>query len=330
LGKSIPLQRNRGMIKVGVVGVGAMGQNHVRLYSQMKCKLVGVADANLGSARQIGRMYDIPYYADYREILGKVDAVSIAVPTTLHHSIAMDFLESGVHCLVEKPISFSLEEAGEMIRAADKKQATLAIGHIEHFNPAVIRLKQIVDEGTLGKLLIISTRRVGPSVPRIRDVGIVIDSATHDIGVIRCLLGKNATSVFSRVGCLKHTKEDHAVIVLDFGGTIASIEVNWLTPKKIRTLIATGSDGIACLDYIEQELFIINSHGNTKIEVPKAEPLKLELEAFLKSVTEGSKPAVDGREGREILKLALEGDHNNYYILPAFKDGQNVAVGTGR
>jgi UDP-N-acetylglucosamine 3-dehydrogenase len=314
--------------KVGVVGVGSMGQNHVRLYSQMKCELVGVADNNIDSARQIGRMYEIPYYPDYRELLGKVDAVSIAVPTTLHHSVAMDFLESGVHCLVEKPISFSLEEADDLIRAAENNQVTLAIGHIEHFNPAVIKLKQKVDEGALGKLLIISTRRVGPYVPRIRDVGIVIDSATHDIGVIRYLLGKNAISVFSRVGSLKHSKEDHAIIVLDFGGTTACVEVNWLTPKKVRTLIATGSEGSAYLNYIEQELIISNSHGENKVDVPKTEPLKLELEAFLKNVAEGSKPEVDGRAGREILQLASEGNHNNFYNFMVTKDSHSLGVAT--
>ena len=193
-----------------------MGHNHARLYSQLNCELVGVADIDPARAKEIGEKYNTPYYSDYHELLSKVEAVSIAVPTTLHHTVAMDFLKAGVHCLVEKPIAFSLDEAEEMIEAAEQNHVNLAIGHIERFNPAVVRLKQIIDEGTLGKLLIISTRRVGPSVPRIRDVGVVIDSATHDIGVIKYLLGKEPASVFSRVGNLKHPKEDHAVIVLDF------------------------------------------------------------------------------------------------------------------
>lgn len=294
------------MLKVGVVGLGAMGSNHARVYSQLNCQLVGLADADSTRAKEIGEKYNIPCYSDYHELLSKVEAVSIAVPTTLHNAVAMDFLKSGVHCLVEKPIAYSLDEAGEMINAAENSHVNLAVGHIERFNPAVVKLKQIVDGGILGKLLIISTRRVGPSVPRIRDVGIVIDSATHDIGVIRYLLGKEPVSVFSKIGSLQHIKEDHAVIVLDFNGTTACIEVNWFTPHKVRTLVATGSEGIAYLDYIEQEVTVVNSHGTKIANIPKAEPLRLELEDFLNSISIRNKPAVDGIEGYAILKIALD------------------------
>jgi UDP-N-acetylglucosamine 3-dehydrogenase len=304
------------LIKVGVVGLGAMGQHHARLYSQLNCHLVGVADANPVRAKEIGEKYNTLYYSDYHELLTKVEAVSIAVPTTLHHAIAMDFLKVGVHCLVEKPIAFSIKEAGEMIETAEKSHASLAIGHIERFNPAVLKLKQIVDRGILGKLLIISTRRVGPFVPRIRDVGVVIDSATHDIGVVMHLIGKEPVGVFSRVGSLKHPKEDYAIIVLDFAGTTACIEVNWFTPHKVRTLVATGSEGIAYLDYIEQEVTVHNSHGIDTLDVQKAEPLKLEIEDFLRSISEGKKPSVDGIEGKAILNLALESSHNNFYASP--------------
>jgi len=171
------------MLKVGVVGLGAMGQHHARLYSQLSCSLVGVADANPERAKGIGEKYSTQYHTDYHSLLSEVEAVSIAVPTTLHHTVAMDFLKEGVHCLVEKPIAFDLHEADEMIEAAERNQVNLAVGHIERFNPAVVKLKQIVDEGIPSKLLIVSTRRVRPFVPRIRDVSIVIDSATHDIGV---------------------------------------------------------------------------------------------------------------------------------------------------
>lgn len=328
------------MLKVGVIGLGVMGQNHVRLYSEFqnsqpfiglrngnvgcevegrdayRIELVGVADANFERAKEIGEKYHTAYYGDYHDLLSIVDAVSIAVPTTLHHSVAMDFLEAGVHCLVEKPIAFSVEEAGDMIRAAEKNNVKLAVGHIERFNPAVVKLKELIDAGILGQLLIISTRRVGPSVPRIRDVGVVIDSATHDIGVVKYLIGKEPVSVFSRVGSLKHPKEDHAVIVLDFEGTTACCEVNWFTPHKVRTLTATGSEGIAYLDYIEQTLVVHNTHEKLDTNVIKSEPLKAELENFLKSVITGAEPAVSGREGQAILKIALESNHNNFYTSP--------------
>jgi len=300
------------MIKVGVVGLGEMGKNHARLYSQMNCELVGVADANPERAREIGERVKTRYYSDYHDLLNKVEAVSIAVPTTLHHNVAMDFLNEGIHCLVEKPISFSLFESKAMIETAKQNKAKLAIGHIERFNPAVVKLREIVDKGTLGELLIISTRRVGPFVPRIRDVGIVIDSATHDIGVIRYLIDKEPISIFSRVGSLKHVKEDHAIVVLDFEGVTACIEVNWFTPHKVRTLVVTGSEGMAYMDYIEQKLVVHNSRIEEIEDVQKAEPLKLELEDFLSSVVYGHDPSVDGEDGQAILKIALESCKNNY------------------
>lgn len=299
------------MLKVGVIGLGEMGKNHARLYSQLNCQLVGVADVDKNRATETGEKYHTPYYFDYHELLSKVEAVSIAVPTILHHTVTMDFLKKGIHCLVEKPIAFNLKEAEEMIETAQYNRVNLAIGHIERFNPAVVRLKQRVDEGILGQLLVISTRRVGPSVPRIRDVSVVVDSATHDIGVIRYMMNKEPIMVFSRVGMFKQAKADHAIIVLDFAGTIACMEVNWFSPHKVRTLVATGSEGIAYLDYIEQTLSICNSDGAKFENIQKAEPLKLEIEEFLNSVEHGNKPVVDGREGLDILKIALDADCNS-------------------
>lgn len=297
------------MIRVGVVGLGAMGQHHARVYSHLGC-LVGVADADTARAREIGEKYRVPYYTDYRELLGHVDAVSIAVPTTLHRQVATDFLGHGVHCLVEKPIASSLAEAKEMILVAEESHVKLMVGHIERFNPAVTALKQVVDAGTIGQLLIISTRRVGPSVPRIRDAGVIIDTATHDIDVVRYLIGKEPlempAGVFSRFGCFRHLKEDYAIIVLDFGDATAAIEVNWFTPHKVRTLVATGSEGIAYLDYIDQTLLLRNSKGAEEIAVQKVEPLKLELEHFLRCVENNEKPLVDGIEGLKVLDIALK------------------------
>lgn len=326
------------MIKVGVIGVGSMGQNHARLYAELGCEFVGVSDTNPENGKVIAEKYRTKYYPDYHDLLDKVDAVSIAVPTTLHHSVVMDCLEAGVHCLVEKPIAFTIEESADMIAAADKRRLKLAVGHIERFNPAVIKLKEVIDRGILGQVLIISTRRVGPYVPRIRDVGVVVDSATHDIGVVRYLIGKEPAAVFSRTGRLVHTREDHAVIVLDFDGATACLEVNWFTPHKVRTLTVTGSQGIAYLDYIQQSLVVHNTHPpyndvssplaynstlspqpstlNPDLCPHKVEPLRTEIEDFLSSIIDNREPAVSGREGRAILKIALESNHSNYCVSP--------------
>ena len=206
---------------------------------------------------------------------------------------------------MEKPIASTLEEAQDMIRVAEENHVKLAVGHIERFNPAVQKLKEVIDEGLLGKLMIISTRRVGPFVPRIRDVGIIIDTATHDIDVARYLAGGEPVNVFSKSGRFRHPKEDHAIVVLDFGNTVASIEVNWFTPHKVRSLVATGSEGIAYLDYIEQELTVHNSQSTQKFNIQKGEPLKLELSHFLNCIENDEKPLVDGSEGLKVLEIAL-------------------------
>jgi UDP-N-acetylglucosamine 3-dehydrogenase len=313
------------MLKMGVIGLGAMGQHHVRLYSQFQnsvssalnsslttqVELVGVADANLKTAEEMGKKYNISYFTDYHDLLNNVDAVSIAVPTSLHYVVAMDCLKAGIHCLVEKPIAARLDQSHEMVQTAAKNKVNLAIGHIERFNPAVLKLKQIIDSGSLGQILILSTRRVGPAVPRIRDVGVIIDSATHDIGVVKYLAGRNPICVYSKVGSLKHPKEDHAIIVLDFDTPTACIEVNWFTPHKVRTLVATGSEGIAYLDYIEQKVTIHNSKVIEVTDIQKAEPLKLELQDFVNSIIDHKAPSVDGQEGLEVLQIALEASSND-------------------
>ncbi len=305
------------MIKVGVVGLGAMGLHHARLYSQMGCELVGVADVDQERAREISEKFGTRYFSDYHDLLNRVDAVSIVVPTTSHYPVAMDFLKEGVHCLVEKPLAFDIDEAGEVVRTAKEKHVNLAVGHIEQFNPVVLKLKEIIDEGILGQLLIISTRRVGPFVPRVRDVGIVIDTATHDIGVVNYLIGREPTSVFSRVGSLRNSKDDHAIVILNFGRTTACIEVNWFTPHKVRTLVATGSEGIAYLDYVEQTITLHNSKETEVIDIRKAEPLRLELEDFLASIKEGRAPSVDGEDGMAILKIAIQASASNHAKIPS-------------
>lgn len=299
------------MLRVGVVGLGAMGQHHARLYSELPgCRLVGVADADPARALEIAGKYQTTPCTNYADLVGRVDAVSIVVPTTLHRQVSLEFMKHGVHCLVEKPIASTVEQAEEMVQTASENKVKLLVGHIERFNPAVQRLKQIIDSGMLGEVMMISTRRVGPFVPRIRDVGIIIDSASHDIDVARYLLGKEPVddplAVFSRFGSFKHLKEDHAIIVLDFGDATANIEVNWFTPHKVRTLVATGSEAIAYLDYIDQTITVRNSHETEIEDIVKGEPLKLELEHFIRCVKGLETPLVAGEEGLKVLKIALQ------------------------
>jgi UDP-N-acetylglucosamine 3-dehydrogenase len=294
-------------MKVGVVGVGNMGQNHARIYSGLKdCDLVGVADADVVRVEQVAGAYRTKAFIDYKDLMREgVEAVSIAVPTSMHFKVASFFLNEGVDCLVEKPITPSLEEGKALVEIARKNGRKLMVGHIERFNPAVQKLKSIIDEDLLGKVLIISTRRVGPYSPRVNDVGIIVDLATHDIDVSRYLTGKEPISIYSKHGTIKHSMEDHAIILLDFGDSAACIEVNWFTPHKVRTAVITGTGGIAYMDYIEQSLTVYNSEWKMEPKVEKEEPLKKELAHFVDCVAHNKEPLVNGEEGLKTLEVAL-------------------------
>ena len=262
-------------MRVGVIGTGDMGRNHPRIYNELGVELVGVADTDLEKAQKIAAQYGTTAYSDYNELLNQgLDAVSIAVPTIWHKQVALAAIQKGVNLLIEKPIADSIQSAQEIITAAEDSGVKLMIGHIERFNPAVRKLKQIIDDGILGKLVLISARRVGPFVPRISDVGIIVDVATHDIDVIRYLIGSECTSVFARSTRYKNMKGDAAIILIGFGDISASIEVNWYTPYKVRSLTVTGTEGIAYLDYLKQEVEIHKAEGNVTLKIEKEEPEK--------------------------------------------------------
>lgn len=297
------------MINVAVVGVGSMGTFHARNYSEMEgVKLVGVVDTNYEIAQEVANKYNTKAFSNYIDLLKEetLDAVSIAVPTTLHKTVAIDFCNQKVNCLVEKPIASNIEDAKQIIEAAEKNNVKLAVGHIENFNPVVRKVKEIIDKETLGKILLISTKRVGPFAARIFDVGIVVDSATHDIGVIRYLAEKEPVHIFSRVGNIINKNGDHAIIVLDFQDFFASIEVNWFNPVRLRTLTITGTKAILVMDYITQQIELYDSEWKTISQLEKKEPLKLELDHFLDCIQNNKQPLVDGYEGLKILEIALK------------------------
>lgn len=294
-------------LRVGIIGVGMMGQHHARVFSEMEgCELIGIADKDLSRAHEVAERYGVPVVGSAEEMIAlRPDAVSVAVPTSLHKEVAMGFLERGIGCLVEKPIAPTIGDAEEMIAAARGSGATLMIGHIERFNPAVLKLKELIQSGELGKVLILSAKRVGPIVPRIKDVGIIIDLATHDIDATRFLAGREPISVCASYGRYKREVEDYAVILLDYGETIAILEANRFTPQKIRTLTATCTDVMAQLNYIDQTLELYSQTSKCEVKVEKREPLRVELEHFLECVRSGERPLVDGTDGLMNLKVAL-------------------------
>lgn len=298
------------MLRVGVIGVGQMGQHHARNYNEMNdVELVGIADSNQTRLIEIADRFDVEAYVNYKDLLEDgLDAVSVVVPTSMHRDVALEVIESKTHLLVEKPLANSLENAKEIYEAVKNTSLKLLVGHIERFNPAVSRLKELIDNGVLGDLLLISARRVGPFVPRIMDVGIIADSASHDIDVIRYLIGTEPKQVFSLWRGLKNKKGDHALIVLDFGDTLASVEVNWFSPNKVRNLTVTGTKGTAELDYRDQVVVVYNLDSKIIPKIEKAEPLRLELEHFVDCIVSDKEPLVNAYEGFKVLEIAMEAE----------------------
>lgn len=295
-------------MRVAVIGGGAMGQHHIRIYSEMRdVELVGICDTDRNRAVSLAKSYNTTPYYDHKELLKQeLDAVSVVVPTTFHSNVALDIISSGTHLLVEKPIADTLESADTMISAAHDAKVKLMVGHIERFNPAVSKLKEIVDSGMLGKIVSISSRRVGPFNPRIRDVGIIMDLGVHDIDVISYLYGRKINEVYTIAGQNIHSFEDHASILLRCDTNLSGmVETNWLTPHKIRNLTAIGLKGVAYLDYIKQTVELHDEAWVRTAKVEPKEPLKNELEHFIKAVRNNTDVISNGETSRHALEVAM-------------------------
>ncbi|MDK2826179.1 MAG: UDP-N-acetylglucosamine 3-dehydrogenase [Methanolobus sp.] len=296
------------MLRVGVIGAGAMGKNHIRIYSEMPgVELAGISDIDKDLVESLAQQYNTNAFTDYREMLASgIDAVSIVVPTKMHRQVAIDAIEAGAHVLVEKPIADTVENADAIIDAAKKKGRLVMVGHIERFNPAVIKLKEIIESGLLGKIVSISTRRVGPYNPRIRDVGVILDIGVHDIDVISYLYGSDINQVYAVAGADIHSFEDHATIHMRLDHSFSGlVEVNWLTPHKVRKLTAVGVGGVAYLDYIDQTVELHDSGWIRKAKIEQKEPLRNELEYFIDCINNGKQPNPSGTDGKHALKVSL-------------------------
>jgi UDP-N-acetylglucosamine 3-dehydrogenase len=295
-------------LRAAVLGVGAMGAHHARLYAAMDdVDLVAIADQGDG-LDALARRYGCAGYRDHAALLARErpDVVSVAVPTSAHLDVALAALAAGCHVLVEKPIAATSAQGEELARAAESSGLVLAVGHIERFNPAVRRLRDLIEAGILGRITSCVARRVGVMPPRVRDADIVIDLAVHDVDVLDYLLGCYPDRVRATGGrAWLSDRTDHAEILLDYAGVGCFIQVNWLTPVKIRTLAVTGESGYCELNYVTQELLVyrapdqspvgtfeefVRRYGETEaaiVPVERSEPLRLEVEGFLGAVGGG-------------------------------------------
>lgn len=305
-------------VRVGVIGVGVMGERHCRVYSNMRqVNLVGIVDQDRSRGQAVAATYETRYFENYRHLLQEVDAVSIAAPTSAHFDLAMAALEYGVHVLVEKPITATLEQAKQLVAQAGTTTNRLQVGHIERFNPAYIELTNVT-EGL--NLVAVNIRRLSPFDTSNTDVDVIRDLMVHDLDLVTDLVANSSLGGFDAWGRTLTTKAiDHAVATLSFkDGPIATLFASRITEQKVRLVEVIADGAYIEADLLSKSLLI---HRRTfhqffdadkyrqesvieRIHVPMAEPLMLELEHFVQSIRTGDPPRVSGQDGLYTLQLA--------------------------
>ncbi|MFC6905573.1 Gfo/Idh/MocA family oxidoreductase [Halalkalicoccus tibetensis] len=305
-------------VRVGVIGVGSMGQNHVRVFRELpETELVGIYDADREQAASVADAFGVDVL-DLDDLLDAVDAVSIAVPTQYHYDTARECIDAGVGVLIEKPIVEDLDNGRQLIEFADQRDVTLQVGHIERFNPAVMTLMELLDDLDI---IAIEAKRLGPPLDReIADTA-VMDLMIHDIDIMLSIFGEEAEDVHAA----GTRGSDYATATIQTpSGRIGQLTASRVTQQKVRELTITAEKCRVIVDYIDQSIEITRQslpeyakqdgfryrHENIveQVLVERREPLKNELSAFAEAVRTGSEPVVTGEDGLRALSLAREID----------------------
>lgn len=311
-------------LRAAVIGLGSMGANHARVLAGMDgVELVAVADSDAARLAKAAGGRQLETFPDAATLLRAVepDMVSVVVPTRLHEDVALQCAAAGVHLLVEKPIAATIDAAARIAAAANAAGVVLSVGHIERFNPAVTELKRRLQENQGGRVLQVSARRVGPFPHRIRDVGVIHDLVRHDIDIMRFLLDDEVERVYAQSESHIATgNEDMFAGIARFReGAMGLFDINWLTPKKERTLTVLCEKGMFVADYAAQSLTFYENYAAaarentyasvtegpvTHYAIPNREPLRVELEAFRDAVAAGGPPPVSAYDGIAALAVA--------------------------
>jgi len=311
-------------IKVGVIGVGSLGQHHARVFAELTgVRLVGVADVDRARAVTIAGRHGCRAVTDYRELLPDVEAVSVVTPTLLHHVIARACLEAGRHVLVEKPLAATVEEARDLVAAASDRDVTLQVGHIERFNAAFRATRGAIKEPTL-----IECRRWAPFTSRGADVDVVLDLMVHDLDLVLGLISAPVQEIqASGVSILSPTTDVAQARVVFQNGCVATFSANRVAQSKVREVRILQPEGYVVIDLAQQTARVgrrtMGTSGRYEVLTEQVrgdgrEPLKLELEAFVDAVRNGAQPLVSGREGAAALELAYAiinaiGTHSHHH-----------------
>ena len=310
------------IVKVGVIGLGYMGSAHARVYSQLEeCELVSICEIDPGK-KHLAETYRCKFFTDSKEFLREeMDAVSICTPTFTHRKIAVEALENDNHILVEKPFAIDVKSGGEIVKKARETGRLVAVGYVERFNPAVSKLKEVVDFSQIYSTV---SLRFGPVPPRIKDIGVLLDLGSHEIDILNHLTNAQPEVLYAHVSYNSNNNlEDYAYISLKYDQLHGHIETSWLPSYKMRLLTLYGNERFHNLNYAQQVLKSYRAPPRIKIEsgnwqdilwmtrnveedipIPLVEPLKLELQHFIASVkkSEVSDPMCNGEEAIKVLK----------------------------
>lgn len=322
----VPAGPPLGPLRVAVVGAGNMGANHARVYSALKgVELVGVVDADLGRAQEIAGRYGGWACSSIGALGGLVDAVSVAVPSSMHCAIGLELLELGIDVLMEKPIASTPADGRLLVETAERLGRVLLVGHIERFNPAVEQLKEIVRHGP--PILAVEARRMSAVSSRITDVDVVTDLMIHDLEIVLDLVDDEVVDVTARSTTAGgRDGSDYVTAMVCFrGGALATFTASRVTQNQIRELQVTTEERLLTVDYPAQELLIhrqgrigaigddelnagryVLDVGTERVFVRRSEPLVAELAHFAAAVTRDEEPRVSGRSALLALELATE------------------------
>lgn len=295
-------------VKVGVIGVGYLGQHHARIYSEIEeADLVAVVDIDKQKADKFAKQYKCEPYYDYKDVLDKVDALSIVTPTTTHYSIARDCLIAGRDILIEKPITVSLEEADELINSSFKKNCIIQVGHLERYNPAILTISEMIQEP-----MFLESERFSPFLGRGIDVDVTLDLMIHDIDIMLSFISSNVKDIHAVGAKILTNKIDVAKAWIEFeNGCIALATVSRLSSEKQRKLKIFQKESYILIDYQSSEVkrYYRDDFGTIKFEQRKPdfkEPLKEEIRDFINCIKNRKRPKVSAIEGRNALKVILE------------------------
>ncbi|MDP2921482.1 MAG: Gfo/Idh/MocA family oxidoreductase [Candidatus Omnitrophota bacterium] len=295
-------------IRVGVVGLGRLGAIHAKIYSALdSVELSSICDIDENTARPIAEALKTSWSSDYKKLLdNKLDAVSVVTPTIYHYEIAKFFLQNKIPVLIEKPITKTLREAGELIKIAAKNKVIIQVGHVERFNSAIQAVEKLSN-----KPRFIEVHRLGPFTPRVKDVGVVLDLMIHDIDIVLGLTKSKVKTIDALGMKILTDHEDIANARIRFkNGTVCDLTASRVTSDSMRKIRIFQDDCYISIDYMAQAAVIHRKINNQivseEIDIKKEAPLTKELASFIDCVSNNKNPLVSGREAYEALKVALD------------------------